>query len=220
MKTNIFTGVSSGNKGIFKSCAERAGITLLETLVAMVIFTIVTVSATMVFRNSLYRFGGQSSEKKIYSEASRILGYIEKYLPSAMCNDMDGEMRITFKGEKHRIRFISPFSRGQESDLAKFGIYLDANTWTVKVATVRIDSSKPGFLFPEGFAGAQTLGECIESFELSYFNGSEWLEEWDTDRMAEPRLPQLVKIELKVFSAKKTEGRRSEKTFTRLIGID
>ncbi len=195
------------------------GITILEMLVAMVIFTVVMLSATAIFKNSLYRFGRQASEKKIYSEAARVFAYVEKYLPSAMCNGMEGDMRINFKGEKDCLRFVSPFSEGEESDLAKFGIYFDRDASAVKVAVVRVDRATPDFCFPSGFSGAQTLGECIGGMTLSYFDGSGWMDEWNTGVMAEPCLPGMVKVQLDVFSAQKTEGERSEKTFTRLIGI-
>jgi len=209
LKENISTEVSGGSKGI----------TLLEMIVALVIFTAVMLSATMIFKNSLYRFGRQASGKKIYSEAARVMAYMERYLPSAMCNDMEGRMRIDFAGAKDSLRFVSAFSEGPESDLAKFGIYFDGDESAVKAAVLRVDGRKPDFVFPAGFAGAQVLGECIDSFRLSYFNGSDWQDEWDTGRMAEPCLPRMIRVELKVFSRQKTEGERSEKTFTRIIGI-
>lgn len=211
MKKNIFTEVSGAR--------NPNGITILEILIGLVIFTVVILSATMIFKESLHRFGKQVSEKKVYSEAARVLEYMEKYLPSAMCNDMEGRMRIDFIGEKESVRFVSPFSEGPESDLAKFGIYFDRDASAVKVAVLRVDSARPDFLFSAGFAGAQVLGECIDSFQLSYFNGSDWQDEWDTGRMAEPHLPRMVRVELGVFSKQRIEGKRSEKTFTRLIGI-
>ncbi len=188
-------------------------------LVAMVILAVVMLSTTMIFRNSLYRFGRQASEKKIFSEAARVMGYMERYLPSSMCNSMEGKMRINFVGEKESIRFVAPFSEGPESDIAKFGIYFDRESSAVKVAVLRVDGGDPDFVFTKGFAGAQKLGECIDSFRLSYFDGSGWRDVWDTGQMAEPCLPQMVKVELTVFSKQRTEGERSEKTFSRVIGI-
>ncbi len=195
------------------------GFTLLEMVIALIIFCIAVLSAVTIFRNSLYRFGRQSAEKKIYSEASRTFGYIEKYLPSAMCNDMKGGMRINFKGEKERVRFVSPFSEGPESDLAKFGIYFDSAAGAVKVAVERIDRASPDFRFSEGFPGAQVAGEGISAFALSYSGGSSWKDEWNTEDMEDPVLPRLVKIELTCFSGK-IEGVRDEKTFTKIIRID
>jgi len=210
MKRNFFRRLSGGS---------NAGFTLLEMVIALMIFCIAVLSAAAIFRNSLYRFGRQSAEKKIYSEASRTFGYIEKYLSSAMCNDMKGGMRINFKGEKEQLRFVSPFSEGPESDLAKFGIYFDADACAVKVAVERVDRASTDFRFSKGFSGAQVAGEGISAFALSYSGGSSWRDEWDTEKMGEPVLPKLVRIELTCFSGK-TEGVRSEKTFTKLIRID
>jgi len=209
LKANIFTAVSDGSEGV----------TLLEMLVAMVIFTAVILSATMIFKNSLYRFSRQSSDKKIYSEASRVFEYMERYLPSSMCNDIQGVLRINFTGRNNSLRFVSPFSEGPESDLARFGIYFDEDEYAVKVSVDRVDRVNPTYIFSKGFAGAQVLGKGIKEFRLSYFNGSEWKDMWDTRDMAEPCLPVIVKVELTVFSEGKVEGKRIEKTFTKLIGI-
>ncbi len=209
MRATTFTEVSDGSEGI----------TVLEMLTALIVFTLVILSAVMIFKNSLGRFSRQVSEKEIYSEASRVFGYMEKYLPSAICNNMEGGLRINFKGDNDSLRFVSPFSKGPESDLAIFGIYLDKDASAVKVSVVRVDRAKPDFFFPSGFAGAQILGEGIRVFKIEYFNGSNWLDEWNTEIMTEPCLPELVRVELSVFSKKKVEGERIEKRFTRLIRV-
>ncbi len=210
MKANTFPEVSCGSRGM----------TLLEMLVVIVLFAVVTLSVTIIFKNSLYRFSRQFSEKEIYSEAFRVLEYMGRYLPSAMCNDMEGGLRISFSGEGDHLRFVSPFSEGPESDLSKFSIYFDEDASAVKVSVVRVDRAAPDFYFPSGFPGAQTLGERIGSFILSYYSGSDWLDRWDTVEMSESSLPEMVRVELTVFSEKKIEGKRIEKTFIRLIGID
>ena len=209
MRVNTFRKVSAGSEGF----------TLLETLIALVIFCVAVFSALTVFRTSLLRFGRQSAEKKIYSEASRTFGYIERYLSSAMCNDMDGGMRMNFKGEKDSVRFVSPFSEGPESDLAKFALYFDSDESAVKVAVERVSRASPDFRFPAGFSGAQKVGEGISDFILSYSDGSAWKDAWNTGEMEEPVLPRFVMVELTCFSAR-IEGERSEKTFTKLIRIE
>ncbi len=208
MKGSIFQGVSEGDKGF----------TLLEVLIALIIFCVAIFSSIMIFKGSLLRFGKQTGEKKIYSEAVKVSDYMERYLVSAMCNDMEGILRINFEGEKEYVRFISPFSEGTESDLAKFGIYFDREDNTVKVSVVRIDRKNPDFIFPAGFPGAQVLGEGIGRFQISYYDGENWNDRWHTEDMAEPALPRIIKVEITPFS-QKMEGKRDEERFEKLIRI-
>jgi len=208
VKVHIFQEVSEGDRGF----------TLLEVLIALVIFCVAAFSSIMIFKNSLLRFGKQMGEKKVYSEAMKVFDYTERYLTSAMCNDMDGKLRINFEGRDSYVRFISPFSEGKESDLAKFGIYFDSEGNKVKVSVIRIDRKSPDFVFPAGFPGAQVLGDDIGMFKLSYYDGKNWKDCWDTSSMPEPALPRLVKIEITTFS-QKIEGKRYDETFEKIIRI-
>lgn len=208
MKVHTFQEVSGENKGF----------TLLEILIAVVIFCIAAFSSVMIFKGSLLRFGKQTGEKKMYSEAVKVFDYMERYLSSAMSNDMKGNLRINFKGEREYVRFVSPFSEGPDSDLAKFGIYFDRDTNTVKVSVIRIDRKDPYFVFPSGFPGAQVIGENIKHFQLSYYDGTDWFDKWYTEDMKEPVLPHIIKVEIKTFS-QKIEGKRYEETFEKFIRI-
>ncbi|MDD3725757.1 MAG: prepilin-type N-terminal cleavage/methylation domain-containing protein [Candidatus Ratteibacteria bacterium] len=205
MKVNIFQEVSEGDRGA----------TLLEVIIALVIFCIAVFSAITIFKGSLLRFGKQTGEKKVYSEAVKVFDYMERYLVSAMCSKESG---IAFEGESEYIRFISPFSEGPESDLAKFGIYFDRENNAVKVSVIRIDRRSSDVDFPAGFPGAQVLGEDIEMFHLSYYDGNNWYEQWETKYMEEPELPRLIKVEVRPFS-QRIEGKRYEKTFEKVIRI-
>ena len=208
MKRNIFLGNSGENKGI----------TLIELVVAMMIFAIVMFSAVFVFKESLRRFRKAAGEKKVYCEATGVLNYIEKYISAAMCSDKNASPSIDFIGEKNIVRFVAPFYEGkqQESDLAKFAFYFIDDT--VKVSVVRVSRSNPDFAFPESFSGAQTLGENISLFEMEYYDGSDWKSSWDTKEMEEPSLPESMKVSVRAYS-EKIEGKRIEKTFTRTIKI-
>lgn len=209
MKPAGLQEVSEGDKGIV----------LLELLIAVVIFCIAVFSSVMIFKNSLIRFSRKTGEKKVYTEATRVLNYLERYLSSAMCNDMEGGLRIIFEGGSDYIRFVSPFSEGPESDLAKFGIYFERETNTVKVSVIRIDRKSHDFVFPSGFPGAQVLGENIADFHLSYYDGHNWNERWNTEYMSEAVLPRIIKVEIKTFSSM-IEGKRYEETFEKFIRIN
>ncbi|MCM8762026.1 MAG: prepilin-type N-terminal cleavage/methylation domain-containing protein [Candidatus Omnitrophica bacterium] len=205
MKIHILQEVSEGDKGF----------SLLEVLIALVIFCIAVFSSITIFKSSLLRFGKQVGEKKVYSEAVKVFNYMERYLVSAMCEE---DPRIDFEGESEYIRFISPFSEGPESDLAKFNIYFDREDNKVKVSVIRIDRKENNFNFPAGFPGAQVLGENISSFHLFYYDGKEWKDRWNTAYITEPELPRLIKVEITSFPHK-VEGKRYYERFEKLIRI-
>lgn len=205
MRRHIFQGVLEGDRGF----------TLLEILIAVVIFCIAIFSAVSIFKNSVLKFGKQAGEKKVYSEAAKVFEYMERYLSSAMCNKEAG---IEFEGENEYVRFVSPFSEGPESDLAKFGIYFDRESNSVKVSVIRIDRKSSSFVFPSGFPGAQVLGENISNFQISYYDGSMWQERWNTEGMDEPQLPEIIRVKITTFS-QKIEGKRYEETFENYIRI-
>ncbi|HNS32182.1 MAG TPA: hypothetical protein PKN36_04315 [bacterium] len=207
MKTNIFLGISEENKGI----------TLIEIVISIMIFAAVVFSAVFIFKESLYRFGKQSGEKKAYSEITGVFNYIEKYITAAMCNDKKGPGKIDFKGRENFVRFVAPFYEGKESDLAKFAFYFIEDK--VKASIIRIDSDNPDFSFPENFSGAQTLGEYISVFSIEYHDGTQWESSWDTSEMKEPSLPESVKLSVASYSDK-IEGERIEKRFTKIIYIN
>ena len=206
MRKNIFLKNLEGDKGI----------TLIEITISIFIFAILILATIFIFKETLYRTAKVSGEKKVFSESIGVLNYIEKYITASMCNDKEGLQRINFQGKEDLVRFIAPFYKGPESDLAKFSIYFKDDT--IKVSIVRINNKKPDFSFPETFSGAQTLGENISVFKIKYYDGTHWKQCWDTETLEEPVLPKSVKISLVTYS-KKIEGKRIEKEFTKIINI-
>lgn len=195
---------------------ESRGITLLEVIISMMIFSLIFFSAAFIFRESLLRFGKDSGGKKVYSEIASVLNYLERYVSAAMCGGGINSHRIDFKGERNTVRFAAPFSEGDESDIAKFAFYFEEGK--VKVSLLRISRRHPDFTFPEDFSGAQVLGENIGCFELEYLDGNLWKDSWDTREMEEPRLPGAIKVKITAHS-EKIEGERIEKKVTKIINI-
>mgnify|MGYP001294799901 CR=1 FL=1 len=207
MKRKRFSRGSSGG---------NSGISLVELIISMMIFTIVILSSILVFRESIFRFGKERGEKKVLSETAAVFTYIEKYITAAMCNDKQGPGRINFAGESDMVRFVSPFYKGKESDLARFAFY--HREVCIRASVTRVDADNPDFSFPENFSGSQVLGENVSLFLLEYHDGKEWKTGWNTAEMESPSLPEAVRISLTTHS-EKIEGKKIEKKFTRIINI-
>jgi hypothetical protein len=201
---------------LFQFSGEDKGITLLEILIAIFIFTFVCLSAVFILRNSLQSSRKKTIEKDILREIIYITEFIETRISNAMINDLSGKYRINFKGENDWVRFICPFSEGEENDLVKFGIYYKDGK--IMAEMVRVDNKNPDFSFFNGFPGAQILGENVKLFKLRYYDGKNWVDSWDTENMLNPELPEFVEIYL-IVSKGKIEGKEIEKEFKKVIKV-
>lgn len=201
---------------LFHLSEENNGFTLIEVLIAIFVFTFVCLTAIFILKNSLLSSRKKAVEKDILKEIVFITDFIEKRISNAMINDLSGKYRMNFKGEDKWVKFVSPFSEDKEGDIAKFGIYFKDNK--IMVEMVRVDNKNPDFTFFDGFPGAQILGEDVKNFSIRYFDGEKWENNWDTEIMEEPKLPQLVEIKL-VISKGKIEGKEIEKEIKKTIKI-
>lgn len=200
----------------FLRLEENKGLTLLEILIAIFIFTFVCLYAIFILKNSLLSSRKKAFEKDILSESIHIMEFIENRITNAMINDFEGKYRMNFKGGINWVKFICPFSENKEGDIAKFGIYWKEGK--IMVEMIRVDKNNPDFAFFDGFPGAQILGENIKLFSLKYFDGENWKEDWDTETMEEPELPKLVEITILV-SKGKIEGEEIEKEIKKVVKI-
>lgn len=199
---------------------RESGLTFVEIIVALFIFGIAVLCTLAVFRKQILELRARRLEYRIASETAEFFQFLDKHLPHAMVNDREGDLRMDFIGASDRLRFVAPFSEGEDSDLAKFGMYRDKDR--IKIALARVDRNSPSYSFSEGFPGAQTLTICIEDFRISYADGASWQSSWDTRQGSpeEGRLPSAVSVELSVSPPEKMEGRRLKQRFTKTVNME
>lgn len=195
---------------------EDKGFTIFEILISMFIFTIICFSAILILRSSLSTLREKNIEKEILKEIVNISEFIENRISLAMINNLDGKYRMNFKGEENWVKFIAPFSEGDQGDIAKFGIYWKDDK--ILVHMTRVDRENPDFTFFEGFPGAQILANNIKNFTIRYFDGKDWKKNWNTEIMEEPELPEYIEYEI-VICKGKVEGREIEKIFKNRVKI-
>ncbi|MCM8772288.1 MAG: type II secretion system protein GspJ [Candidatus Omnitrophica bacterium] len=206
MKVNILSQLSEEDKGI----------TLLESIIAIFVFTFICLSVVFILRNSLLTSRKKSIEKDILRELIYITEFIETRISNSMINNFSGKYRMNFKGEKTNVKFICPFSEGEEGDIVKFGIYWKDGK--IMAEMIRVNKENPDFTFFEGFPGAQILGNGVKFFSLRYYDGEKWHDRWDTEEMENPVLPKGIELKI-VISKGKIEGREIEKGITKFIKI-
>ncbi|HRR95206.1 MAG TPA: prepilin-type N-terminal cleavage/methylation domain-containing protein [Candidatus Ratteibacteria bacterium] len=195
---------------------ENKGFTLIEVLVSIVILTIIIFSSMFIFKESVRKFRKNTYEKEIYKTATETFQTIEKYLKNAKINNLNGKLRMNFKGEKQWIKFITTTEESKESDFLKVGIYFQDNNLKMNIEKIDKESD---FSFKEGFPGAQILAENIRNFEILYFDGTNYVSNWDTENTEEPQLPPFVKIIMEIESGMKVEGKKLNKNFERIIKV-
>ncbi|HPP11362.1 MAG TPA: hypothetical protein PKW42_01395, partial [bacterium] len=222
-----WTWKSTGSEGaklrrevsITPSGEGERGLTLLEVVVALLISVLVMTASLMLFRKTLLDSRQKMAEKEVLAEATELLDFVERHLSLSQVNDLPGRWRMHFLGEEHRVKFIAPFSPGEGSDLAKFGLYLDGQV--VKVSVMRVDRDNPDFVLPEGFSGAQPVARNILSLSFLYFDGQKWRSSWDTrEEEMLVRLPLQVKVTVVVQSSSRVEGRRLTREFSRTFKLE
>jgi len=204
-------------RNILNTLSEKGnGFTLIEVLVSILVLTFILFSLLFIFKESVINFRKKTIEKNIYKNTSEVFETLGKYLKNAKVNNLEGNLRMNFKGGKNWIKFISITEESEESDFLKVGFYFQDNK--IKMCLEKVDE-KGNFYLRDGFIGAQILAENIEKFEISYFDGKNYVSEWDTEKMEIPYLPSFVKIKIVPYGEEKIEGKVTKKEFERILKV-
>lgn len=177
--------------------SKASGFTLAELLVGMVISTLILGAASGVFVTTLRSWEKGSLNARLLQAARTTGDLLEKHLRSAVSPATGG--RVIFKGVDlsvgktygHRLVLASAASgllHGQPpTDMSEVEFLYDPAE--KEGLTMRI---KPVLdeLHDEGGTSVQ-LSEAVQSFQVLYFDGVDWVEEWD-----KADLPQAVEFHL------------------------
>ncbi len=191
------------------------GFTLVEVLVAFLLFTAVMLAALLLFKQCVGEGRARNAERAIYAEATAALGYIEQRLASTVVNDLEGANRIDFIGAPDQVRFVAAGREGDGSDLVKLGFY--RRDERILVAVMRVTRDRPEMTFSEGFPGAQVLCENAEELKFAYYDGGQWKDTWNTGTGADQGLPAMIRADLTVGAPVRIEGRKERKQFSVLV---
>ena len=204
-------------RNILNTLSEKSnGFTLIEVLVSVLVLTFILFSLLFIFKGSVINFREKTTEKDIYKNTSEVFETLGKYLKNAKVNNLKGNLRMNFKGGKNWIKFISITEESEKSDFLKIGFYFKDNR--IKMSMEKVDE-KRNFHLRDGFPGAQILAENIENFEISYFDGKNYVSGWDTEKMKNPFLPSFVKIKIVPYGEEKVEGKLIKKEFERILKV-
>ncbi|MEZ9057374.1 type II secretion system minor pseudopilin GspJ [Vibrio pelagius] len=191
----------SQNKRVCATRSKTQGFTLIEVLVSIAIFATLSVAAYQVV-NQIQRSNDVSIER------SARLNALQRSLV-ILDNDFRQMAQRQFRtnGEEASSKLILMQEYLLDSD--SIGVMFTRLGWhNPQQQFPRGEVTKVGYRIkeetlervwwrypdtPTGQEGVVTpLLEGIEAFSLEFYNGSSWLEEWQTDRA----LPQAVRLKL------------------------
>lgn len=197
---------------------RRAGMTLLELLLALSLMMVILTTIYMVFANHENSVEAASESREAYGLARMVLDRLIRdisgsWLPSAQAEE---EENVLFSGQEDRLDFITTarLSSGQAPglDLVEVGYYTVENDARDGLALIRRQDKIIDEEISEGGATV-TLTNQLESFEIGYIDREgEVHTSWTASDVS--HLPRSVKIKIVVRLAEdKTE------TFTTIVSL-
>ncbi|HDP16358.1 MAG TPA: prepilin-type N-terminal cleavage/methylation domain-containing protein, partial [Candidatus Omnitrophica bacterium] len=191
-----------------KSASKRirfgAGFTLVETLIAMAILTMIVASTFTIFRSSSSSWQKGETRSERYHNARIAIGKMSMEISQAVISERG---LSKFIGSKDEISFISFVSRSSGVfGSAEIEYWLDKDDNLL----MRNEDTEPDYDFSSQDY-SDVLAEGISELEFSYYDGLSWNDSWNSDSAGGDSgtgvLPKAVRIKLKVEDKK---GKESE----------
>lgn len=187
---------------------SRRAFTLIEVMVSLLIATMILGASATVFVTAMNGWERGSEKEEVLRVARTTSSLIERHLRSAVrpttdyLRVFDGEVLSEGETTGHRLTMISSaqgrFPRDlPPTDVCEIEFELDPDTEDGLV--MRIDATPDDDPYEGGYS--IELSPLVRQFELIYFDGEEWVEDW-----YRTSLPQAVELTLAIApSAEGTE---------------
>jgi general secretion pathway protein J len=179
--------------------AESRGFTLVEVLIALAILAMIVVSTFTIFRSASKSWQKGETRSERYQNARNAIHKISTEINQAVINP---NSLCKFTGDKNKVSFISFVStESGVFELSEIEYWLDG----AKKLLMRNDDVDPDYDFTT-YDHSDVLSENVSELEFSYFDGTVWLDIWNSDQALGVGLPKAVKIKIKVDDKKSKEG--------------
>ncbi len=199
---------------------SAAGFTLVEVLVAAVIAAML-MSLALGFTFGMRRSVAFARERDEVLEAARVA--LDQMSRDLACTQWShtGESKLRFSGERSRrasagddrMDFVTSrvvgTARGEVAGgLAEVGYRVNHERGVL----LRREQVMPDDEFTSGGTSV-VMAENVTGLRCEYFNGKEWVEEWDGE--SEKDLPLGVKVKLTVYAG----GREEQQEFSTIVSL-
>jgi len=179
------------------------GFTLVEILIALAIMAMIVASTFTIFRSASKSWQKGETRSQRYQNARSAVSRISAEISQAVINSNE---LSKFTGDKNKISFISFVSTDSGIfELSEVEYWLDG----AKRLLMRNDDIEPDY--DSGtYDHSDILSDNVSELEFSYFDGSIWLDVWNSDEATGIGLPKAVKIKIRVEDKKAREGETFE----------
>ena len=199
--------MSPGGKRLLL-CRIDDGFTLVETLIALAILAMVVASTFTIFKSSSSSWQKGETRSERYHNARVAIGKMSMEISQAVLSE---DTKARFIGRREEVGFLSFVSTSSGIfELAEIEYWLDKGQKVI----MRNEDINPDYDFSTQ-DHSDILAEGVSELEFSYYDGITWQDSWDSGVAgdgsgggdAEGKLPQAVKVRLKVEDKK---GKESE----------
>ncbi len=198
---------------------HKRGLTLLEIVVVVTIFSIIATMVFMVFRPALESWRRTESHSEIYQNARTALDMMARDLSAAILSTSDSS--ITFRGfngsspwrtnsigdEVYFVAALNPTDPSAKFELCKVGYWLDGKG----TATTSKDDeliryydiqtvSPPNYDFSANSTRSAKIALYVTYLNVRYYDSTAatWKDTWNSAGAESGRLPRMVEITITV----------------------
>ena len=188
---------------------DYTGFTLVEILISLAILAIIVASTFTIFRSASKSWQKGETRSERYQNARNAISKISTEISQAVINS---DPLCKFTGDKNKVSFVSFVStESGVFELSEIEFWLDG----AKRLLMRNSEIDPDFDFTT-YGHSDVLSENISELEFSYYDGTVWLDTWNSDQAlgigpppqsgGEAGLPKAVQVKIKVGDKKAKEG--------------
>ena len=178
---------------------RSAGFTLVEILISLAILAIIVASTFTIFRSASKSWQKGETRSERYQNARNAISKISTEISQAVINS---DPLCKFTGDKNKVSFVSFVStESGVFELSEIEFWLDG----AKRLLMRNSEIDPDFDFTT-YGHSDVLSENISELEFSYYDGTVWLDTWNSDQALGIDLPKAVQVKIKVGDKKAKEG--------------
>jgi type II secretion system protein J len=173
------------------------GFTLMEILIAVSILVILVGSAMVIFRSVTKSVAKGELQAERYQQARFLFDLMSAEISQSQ---VSAKAKIYWQGNTSQISFIAVLGQNSEADLTEISYSFDAQNKRV----LRRYQKNPDFDFGS-MQAEEELAKNAYLLQFNFYDGSAWLESWDSALKDGPqagKLPKAVKITLTLGSPK------------------